>query len=133
STLVFDVGARRSARADEGARTVVPFLRAQGVRKVDVLVVSHADLDHAGGVRSLLQGLPVEQSYSSFPLAAWLAREARKLGEEPPPAALVESPCRHGLSWRTDGVSFEFLWPLPDDGAGRRNPGSNDSSCVLRV
>src|SRR5690606_10767928 len=84
STLVFDAGARRSARSDEGLRTVVPFLRAQGVRRLDVLVVSHADLDHAGGVRSLLLSLPVEQSYSSFPLGPWLAREARKLGAAPP-------------------------------------------------
>lgn len=132
STLVFDAGARRSARSDEGARTVVPFLRAQGVRKLDVLVVSHADLDHAGGVRSLLQGVPVEQSYSSFPLDAWLAREARKLGEDAPAAALAEVPCRHGVSWRVDGVSFEFLWPVGER-MGQSKPGSNDASCVLRV
>ena len=132
STLVFDAGARRSARSDEGLRTVVPFLRAQGVRRLDVLVVSHADLDHAGGVRSLLSGLPVEQSYSSFPLGPWLAREARKLGAAPPPGPLAEVPCRHGASWRVDGVSFEFLWPL-DEAAGVRRADANASSCVLRV
>ncbi len=133
-TLVFDAGPRRGAGSDEGARTVLPFLRAQGVRTLDVLVVSHGDVDHAGGVRSLLEGLPVEQSYSSFPLGPWLAREARMLGAKPPPMPRADVPCRHGASWRVDGVSFEFLWPLDEEAArGRSDPGSNASSCVLRV
>ncbi|MER1968659.1 DNA internalization-related competence protein ComEC/Rec2 [Castellaniella sp. GW247-6E4] len=132
-TLVFDAGPRRSARADEGARTLLPFLRAQGVRRLDVLVVSHGDVDHAGGVRSLLEGLPVAQSYSSFPLEPWLAREARKLGAQRPPMPLASVPCRYGASWRVDGVSFEFLWPLDQARRGRRDPGANASSCVLRV
>uniref|UniRef100_UPI003342CE29 DNA internalization-related competence protein ComEC/Rec2 n=1 Tax=Castellaniella defragrans TaxID=75697 RepID=UPI003342CE29 len=132
-TLVFDTGARRSARSDEGARTVLPFLRAQGVRRLDVLVVSHADLDHAGGVRSLLEGLPVAQSYSSFPLEPWLAREARKLGAPPPPMPLTDVLCRYGTSWRVDGVTFEFLWPLGEAAGRRQDPGANAASCVLRV
>ncbi|HUH39490.1 MAG TPA: DNA internalization-related competence protein ComEC/Rec2 [Castellaniella sp.] len=132
-TLVFDAGPRRSATADEGMRTLLPFLRAQGVRKLDVLVVSHGDLDHAGGVRSLLEGLPVEQAYSSFPLADWLGREARKLGADLPPMPLAQVACHHGAHWRIDGVSFEFLWPLAADGTSQGSSGANASSCVLRV
>jgi competence protein ComEC len=79
--LVFDTGQRSSPESDSGARVVWPFLRALGETKLDVLVVSHADIDHAGGVRSLLSAAQVQQSYSSFDLSAYLEREARLLGQ----------------------------------------------------
>jgi competence protein ComEC len=130
--LLFDAGARHSRDSDEGSRTIVPALRALGVRRLDALIVSHADVDHAGGVRSVLAGMPVEQTFSSFDLASWLQREARLLGESQIPAALAASPCRFGARWRIDGVSFEFLWPM-DVRHTRRSKETNDGSCVLRV
>lgn len=137
--LLFDTGVRRSAQNDEGQRSILPFLRAWGVRKLDVLVVSHGDLDHAGGLRSVLTGMPVEQSYSSFSLSAWLRREARKLNAVPSVLPLAEVPCQYGAAWQMDGVSFEFLWPLPPTapvGTTRSRPRAavrNEDSCVLQV
>jgi competence protein ComEC len=138
-TLLFDTGVRRSAENDEGQRTVLPFLRASGVRKLDVLVVSHGDLDHAGGARSVLAGMPVEQSYSPFSLSSWLRTEARKLKAAPSLLPRAEVPCQYGATWRMDGVAFEFLWPLasvaPRDARRQRPRASarNQDSCVLQV
>lgn len=138
-TLLFDTGVRRSVQNDEGQRSLLPFLRAWGVRKLDVLVVSHADLDHAGGLRSVLAGMRVEQSYSPFSLSSWLKAEARKLDAAPSVLPLAEVPCRYGAGWQMDGVSFEFLWPLPrvaPAGSGRLRPRAtarNEDSCVLQV
>ena len=132
-TLMFDAGARHARDSDEGTRTVLPALRALGVRRLDVLVASHADLDHTGGVRAVLAGVPVEQTFSSFDLGAWSARESRQLGASgDAPTALAASPCLAGSHWQVDGVSFEFLWPL-DVQAARRSRETNDASCVLRV
>jgi len=130
--LLFDAGARHARDSDEGARTVLPALRALGIGKLDVLVVSHADLDHAGGVRSVLAGVSVEQTYSSFDLEAWSRKESRLLevGDAPAPRAAV--PCVGGSHWQVDGVTFEFLWPL-DVRAVRRARETNHGSCVLRV
>jgi len=130
TTLVYDTGVRHSPASDQGARVVVPFLRGLGVARVDTLVVSHADLDHAGGVRSLLQALPVARVFSSFDLDGWLKKETRLLGDtvtEPPRPSSMQR-CTAGLSWQVDGVIFEFLHP--QDGTGQ---GENDDSCVLRV
>src|SRR5690606_18379955 len=99
-TVLFDTGLRRGAASDDGARVIWPFLRSQGIKKIDVMVVSHADIDHAGGARSLLESLPVEQSYSGFDLHDYLARESRMLGE--PDDALrprAMSPCEYGQTW----------------------------------
>ncbi|WP_323000411.1 ComEC/Rec2 family competence protein [Castellaniella sp.] len=130
--VVFDVGARHAREADEGARTVVPALRALGVRWLDALIASHADLDHAGGMRSVLESVPVEQTFSSFDLDRWLDREASLLQADPAQRPLAASPCLFGGRWRIDGVSFEFLWPL-DVRHERKGAQSNAGSCVLRV
>lgn len=135
--LLFDTGLRSSASSDDGARTIEPFLRSQGIGQLDVLVVSHADIDHAGGLRSLLQSMAVGQSYSSFDMQSYLAREARMLGapEQLPPLPPAMSPCEYGMTWQVDGVVFEFLWPLRPGGTSRSTSRKqrNDAACVLRI
>ncbi|MFT0532544.1 DNA internalization-related competence protein ComEC/Rec2 [Castellaniella hirudinis] len=130
--FLFDAGPRHARDRDEGANTVLPAARALGVRRLDVLVVSHADLDHAGGVRSVLAGLPVQQSFSSFDLDRWLRREARLLQAGPALQPLAATPCQFGGRWQVDGVHFEFLWPL-DVRPERKGAQANAGSCVLRV
>lgn len=134
--LVYDTGVRYSPDADAAQRNLVPFLRAMGVGKINVLVISHADLDHVGGLRSVLESFPVEQSYANFDLIAWLKRETRLLGRRDlPRLPLAVTPCRHGQSWEVDGVRFSFLWPLGEGNidldAGTRE--RNRNACVLRI
>src|SRR3546814_6852889 len=60
-TFLFDTGLRSSPTSDSGARIIWPFLRSQGISRLDAMIVSHADIDHAGGARSVLQAVPVQQ------------------------------------------------------------------------
>jgi len=133
-SLLFDTGLRSSPVSDHGERTIGPFMRFKGIRSLDVLVVSHADIDHAGGLRGVLASGPVGQSYSSFDLAAHLRRETRLLGRpyELPRLPLVLSPCQAGVAWQIDEVAFEFLWP-PAGAARVRRKQRNDQACVLLV
>lgn len=110
--LVFDTGPRYSAQFDTGAAVVVPYVRHSGYRAIDILVISHGDNDHRGGLDSVRAALPIRRLYSSVPeqLADTGARR-----------------CAAGQQWQWDGVRFEFLAPRADSRAG------NDASCVLRV
>lgn len=107
-TLVYDSGPRWSPRSDAGRAVVVPYLRANGVARIDTLLISHGDNDHAGGATSVLQALTVQRV---------LTGAAEFPGE----------PCVAGQRWHWDGVEFTVLVP-----AGQSTK-RNDASCVLRV
>jgi len=112
-TLVYDTGARFSEHFNAGDAVLVPYLRNAGVDRVDVLVISHGDNDHAGGTAPLLSAYAVDTALTSVP---------DKLDF---PRAVT---CRDGQSWTWDGAVFRVLHP--DDPAGYS---SNNRSCVLKV
>ncbi|OGT45285.1 MAG: DNA internalization-related competence protein ComEC/Rec2 [Gammaproteobacteria bacterium RIFCSPHIGHO2_12_FULL_41_20] len=110
--LVYDAGPHQGS-FDAGESIVTPFLHAAGIKHVDMLVVSHGDNDHSGGVNFILQQFPVRYLRTSVPAMFPLANTAY---------------CLRGTSWRWDGVQFTFLYPTLDTLRL-----GNDSSCVLAV
>ena len=62
ATLLVDGGGWR--RAGFGGRVLLPALTALGVRRLDVLAVTHPDSDHCGGAADLLRELPVGQVWA---------------------------------------------------------------------
>jgi len=55
--LIYDTDARFSS-GDIGERVVIPFLRVNNLKHIDVLVVS--DNDHSGGVQSIVNAMDVK-------------------------------------------------------------------------
>ncbi|TZF89672.1 DNA internalization-related competence protein ComEC/Rec2 [Cognatilysobacter lacus] len=109
--LLYDMGPAVPDGFDAGERSVVPVLHARGIARLDRMVVSHADMDHVGGLPTVRREVP------SADLQA------------PPGSGVPGSrPCVAGQSWRWDGVRFAFLNPPPD-----LPYVANDSSCVLRI
>ncbi|MGE5385026.1 MAG: DNA internalization-related competence protein ComEC/Rec2 [Betaproteobacteria bacterium] len=111
-TLLYDTGPLYSAESDAGQRVIVPYLRALGVNRIDLMMVTHRDSDHSGGIASVRAALPVGKMLSSLP----------EIGGEK---------CVAGQSWTWEGVRFDVLHPVDGDYvAGAR---TNHLSCVLRV
>ncbi|MGN6666776.1 MAG: ComEC/Rec2 family competence protein, partial [Trinickia sp.] len=67
-TLLFDAGPGPES-TNAGARIVAPYLHAGGVARLDTLIVSHGDADHAGGAAAVLQSLDVGQLLGGLPPA----------------------------------------------------------------
>ncbi|SDT95466.1 competence protein ComEC [Pseudomonas orientalis] len=109
--LLYDAGPR-SGSVDLGARVVVPSLKKFGIMRLDMLLLSHADADHAGGAAAIVRGLPVRRVVGG---------ETEGL-----PAFLETEPCISGERWEWDGVAFT-LWQWSDA------IGGNPKSCVLQV
>ncbi len=110
--LVYDTGRRLGTTLDAGRAALAPFLRHQGIERVDVLIISHADSQHTGGVRSLRELLPIDRILTSAP--------------EQTPIESVER-CQAGQSWEWEGVQFQMLHPPPAGFNG------DNASCVLKV
>lgn len=133
-TLLFDAGPRHYGGSDAGERVVAPFLLARGIRQLDVLVLSHADLDHVGGLRAVLAAVPALRGVASFDVAAFLRRDIGLwpgAGSIAPPLPDDMGRCRRGQGWEADGVAFTFLNPV--DAGGKGGQGRNADSCVLLV
>jgi competence protein ComEC len=128
AAILVDAGGGSRTGRDAGLATVVPALRALGVRRLDLLVVSHADLDHRGGAPAVLGGLPVGE--------VWVPLGARR---DPAFAALRAAAGSRGATLRERGAgsrAFERgglratpIWPPP----GAAHASRNDRSLVVRV
>ncbi len=51
----------RDQAFDVGEDTVVPFLKSKGVTKLDKLILTHGDADHAGSAEAILQEMRVQE------------------------------------------------------------------------
>jgi competence protein ComEC len=112
-TLVYDAGARFSERFDVGSAIVLPYLQYRGIHKVDQLVISNGDADHAGGAAALFDGIAVSALMSGEP------------GRLPKLPAYY---CEAGMQWQWDGVSFRVLHPGKNSSLS-----GNDLSCVIHI
>ena len=108
--VVYDAGPAYGSRFDAGKQILVPTIRMSGHRRVDRFILSHGDLDHAGGAGALQSSLPILLQYA---------------GDQPQGVDAV-SHCLKGQSFQYDGVAFSFI-------AGSVGETTNNRSCVLRV
>ena len=117
--LLFDAGPPYGSEADAGSRVVLPYLRAVGVARLDGLVLSHDDADHAGGAQSVVAGVAVARILAGQPAATQrrIASAGGTAGEaagtDPDDRAYGPVPrqCAAGEAWEWDGVRFEVLHP----------------------
>jgi competence protein ComEC len=109
--LVFDTGPRWRGGMVAARVSLLPFLRARGIRRIDRLVVSHEDADHAGGAAAVEQAFDV-----ALRMTAPGGRRA------------ADTECVAGDAWDWDGIAFRVLHPPP-----RFEGDDNDRSCAIHV
>ncbi|AUD78898.1 DNA internalization-related competence protein ComEC/Rec2 [Kangiella profundi] len=90
---------------------IIPSLRALGISKIDTLILSHKDNDHAGGATQLLENFPVDQIIAD----SWYDKPSQ--------------PCEVGQVIELEDATLEFLY-------GEQNAVSdkpNNQSCVVKI
>jgi len=111
--FLYDTGPAFQSGRSAAELAVLPFLRHRGVRRLDVLLISHGDQDHSGGMQAVLEGMPVR--------TLMLGPSIRDTSRE-------QVRCERGQQWNWDGVSFTVLHPQRSvESSG------NDSSCVVLI
>lgn len=113
-TLLFDTGGKVSESLSMFEAAVMPYLHGLGRRRIDTLVVSHADADHSAGLADVVRRFPDVKVHGSAPYATLTDTNINR--------------CEAGQRWSDGKVSFSFLHP------GAADLGSeNDLSCVLLI
>ncbi len=106
--LLYDTG--KAWNTGSIAQQVVsPVLHRRGFRSIDILIVSHADSDHAGGRDYIEEHFSPKTKFSSQQYFDY-------------------QPCIAGEQWIWQALKFEVLWPPK-----QVNRAYNPHSCVIRV
>lgn len=126
--VVIDAGPRDD-RFDAGAQRVLPLLEREGAETIDVLVASHAHLDHVGGFGALLHALPVGTVME--PASTGFEFSYRELLSEIGQSGAAWNAARRGESFTVDSVNFLVLHP--DTTWTGWGEDVNDDSIVLLV
>jgi len=63
ANVLFDTGSLH--KADVGRRIVIPFLNYIGINKIDVIIVSHNDVDHINGILEVVEHCDVNDVYAN--------------------------------------------------------------------
>lgn len=118
--ILYDTGAAYPSGFILSQAVVIPYLQHIGMSKLDKVILSHSDNDHAGGLISLAETIPINEIISND---ATLATQST-------------STCQQGDVFTWQGLTFEYLWPLNDVSfnavSGNRKQ-KNDDSCVVLI
>lgn len=127
--LLIDGGGAWNDRFDPGEQLLVPWLRRQGVSRIDYVVLTHPHPDHAAGLGAVVADLDVGEVWtngvpSSLPALLRLQEAAHHRG-----VPIVRP---HALA---GPAPLTVLSPLDGDGHVSVPPGwsENDGSIVLRL
>ncbi|HTV59327.1 MAG TPA: ComEC/Rec2 family competence protein [Verrucomicrobiae bacterium] len=118
-------GARSSF--DVGEEVVSPYLWSRGLKRIDVVALTHAHHDHIDGLMSVLANFRVGElwigHFEQTPALARLLAEAHARG-----IPVVQK--KMGDRFERGGVAGEILWPEND---APTQEVSNDDSLVMRL
>jgi len=120
------VGGQRSG-LDVGEQVVSPYLWSRGIKRLDVIALTHAHHDHLDGLHSVMQNFRVGELWIGRDEETHafenLLKEAREHG-----VRVVHEVSGSKFDW--DGVTGDVLWPADPTPV---NEASNDDSLVLRL
>ena len=123
--MVYDAGPRWNPDTDSGNRIIAPYLRGEGIRVLDALVVTHADEDHSGGAKSVIDMRKPKWVLTSMDASHESLRGAAELMR-------CEWAEDGGDRWRWDSVTFDVIHPAKDayDVTGVK---TNNLGCTLKI
>jgi competence protein ComEC len=110
---------------DVTEKNVLPFLKGRGVRRIDGLILSHADMDHAGGSVFIVKNFPVGTLY--LPKNKNLSELEMEIIESTKHRGIHMKYLRKGMQWAIGNSQLLVLHP------SEKNSSANNRSVVLWI
>ena len=128
--LIYDTGPSYR-RGSAASRSLIPYLKAKGVTDIALLVISHGDDDHAGGLVELESEFNVDRLVSGEP-------HRLKRGDDEQGRSSAVEVCSSQLVSSSEWYSVQFFSIVKVSKGSRLRGGSknlsaNNHSCVIRV
>ena len=128
----FLVDGGSSSESQVGKYRILPYLKQQGIRRLEGIFITHPDADHINGIQELLQAIAngdTQLSVKRLFLPEWMqGREGTEALTRPAAAADVQvSYLRAGDLIRTGSCRIQVLYPKP----GQTVPSGEENSASL--
>lgn len=101
----------RRSPFEVGAKVLVPLLKKRGIHRLDAVILTHGDQDHAGGLQAVLEGIPVSALLFN---GTMVDRDAYKeLMRTAMDANVKLYAVNQGMTISPDAdTELSFLWPV---------------------
>lgn len=122
----FQQGGMR-AGIDVGEDVVSPYLWSRGLKRIDVVALTHAHEDHLGGLPAVLDNFRVGELWVGRDVDSAAYRRVLAIARS---RGVVVRHMKQGDSFTEDGVAGDVLWP---DDLSEGRSAKNDDSLVMRL
>ncbi len=107
--------AKRRDPYEVGRKLLVPLLKRRGVHHIDYLIATHEDADHIGGLREVLEQIPVDRLIFNGTLKP--GKTASDLFQTALDRGVALYTAGFGEKWRVDrATELDFVYPLSAQG-----------------
>ncbi|MGG4217365.1 ComEC/Rec2 family competence protein [Paenibacillus jamilae] len=102
---------KRTDPYEVGEDTIVPLLKQRGVHRLDAVILTHGDHDHAGGLQAVLDQIPVSTLFFNGTLTD--KDPFRKLLNTALAKKIKLYGAHHSMEWEPDrDTKIRFLYPF---------------------
>jgi len=133
--ILYDTGAAYPSGFVLSEAVILPFLQYTGIERLDKVILSHSDNDHAGGINSLIDNITINEILTNDKNLAKLNRLISATTTITPIKIPITA-CNPSQSFAWHDLNFKILWPLAienPDVTPNRNKQKNDDSCVILI
>ena len=113
--LLYDSGPRYPSGYTTASTVIFPYLQSLGIYHLDYFVISHSDIDHAGGVNVIVNNFSVNQFLLGEPLTHDDLNHTN-----------IQF-CKAGTEWLLGHLRLDILSP------NLLTSNNNNNSCVIRI
>jgi competence protein ComEC len=143
--ILYDTGAAYPSGFTLSEAVILPYLQYSAIDKLDKVILSHSDNDHAGGINSLIDNIKIDGIISNDKNITD-SKNVILTSTKSTSSNIAITDCNPSQSFTWQGLTFDILWPLllpleglddlSDDLAAELSDSrkqKNDDSCVILI